>query len=420
MTLPEQWRRVQRVYLLLLLLQTLAASFIWGINTLFLLDAGLNNTGAFAANAFFTAGLVLFEIPTGVVADMRGRRVSYLLGTVTLMLTTLVYLWMWRISAPFWAWAITSAALGLGFTFFSGATEAWLVDALKANGFEGELERVFAKGQIVQGAAMLTGSVAGGVIAQFTNLGVPYLLRAIVLGANFVGALLLMRDEGFTPQHQSIRRELESSVRQGLGRPALRWIMLASFFTDGISIYAFYAMQPYLLLLYGNPKAYWVAGLAAAIVGAAQIGGGVLVPHLARRFPSRTTVLLLAVVLTSVVLLAVGLVPRFSVALVLMVLWGMIYATVSPVRQAYINDLIASSERATVLSFNSLMGSAGGIGAQPVLGRVADVYGYPVSYVITSAIQAIAIPFLWIAHRVAIPSTSPRPASSQRSADSTH
>ena len=94
-------RHVQRVYLVLLLLHTLAASFIWGINTLFLLDAGLTNAQAFAANAFFTAGLVLFEVPTGVVADMRGRRLSYLLGTLTLAPSTLLYLLMWRISAPF-------------------------------------------------------------------------------------------------------------------------------------------------------------------------------------------------------------------------------------------------------------------------------------------------------------------------------
>jgi len=67
-------RHVQRVYLLLLLLHTLAASFIWGINTLFLLDGGLSNAEAFAANAFFTAGMVVFEVPTGVVADTRGRR----------------------------------------------------------------------------------------------------------------------------------------------------------------------------------------------------------------------------------------------------------------------------------------------------------------------------------------------------------
>src|SRR5688500_9428829 len=128
-------RHIQRIYLVLLLLHTLAASFIWGINTLFLLDAGLSNTQAFTANAFFTAGQVLFEVPTGVVADTRGRRLSYLLGTVTLTISTLVYLLMWRISAPFWAWALTSVFLGLGFTFFSGAVQAWLVDALTFTGF---------------------------------------------------------------------------------------------------------------------------------------------------------------------------------------------------------------------------------------------------------------------------------------------
>src|SRR5215208_7438200 len=96
-------RQVQRTYLILTLLTTLAASFIWGINTLFLLDAGLSNTEAFAANSFFTAGQVIFEVPTGVVADLRGRRLSYLLGTLTLAISTLLYLLMWRIRAPFWA-----------------------------------------------------------------------------------------------------------------------------------------------------------------------------------------------------------------------------------------------------------------------------------------------------------------------------
>ena len=75
-------RAVERTYLVLTLLTTLASSFIWGINTIFLLDAGLNNAEAFAANAFFTAGMVIFEIPTGVVADTRGRQFSYVLGAV--------------------------------------------------------------------------------------------------------------------------------------------------------------------------------------------------------------------------------------------------------------------------------------------------------------------------------------------------
>lgn len=142
---------IRPTYYFLTALNTLAASFIWGVNTLFLLDAGLTNTEAFAANAFFTLGQVVFEIPTGIVADTLGRRSSYLLGSATLFVTTILYLLLWKNCAAFWAWAAVSAALGLGFTFFSGATEAWLVDALAAENFTGKVDDVFAKGQIAGG-----------------------------------------------------------------------------------------------------------------------------------------------------------------------------------------------------------------------------------------------------------------------------
>ena len=411
-------RKVQRIYLTLELLHTLAASFIWGINTLFLLDAGLSNAQAFAANAFFTAGLVLFEVPTGVVADTRGRRTSYLLGTLTLAASTLLYLWMWRISAPFWAWALASALLGLGFTFFSGAVEAWLVDALAFTGFDGKLESVFAKGEIVQGVAMLGGSVAGGVVAQATNLGVPYVLRTLVLAVTFLVALLWMRDLGFAPSRgkrplSEVRRVLRGSLEHGLGNPPVRWVMLAAPFTDGVIIYGFYAMQPYLLELYGNQEAYAVAGLAAAIVAGAQIAGGLLVPYIGRVFRRRTSVLLAGTVASSAILLAIGSVPEFWIVLVLLVLWGLMFAAVMPMRQAYLNGLVTSGQRATVLSFDSMLGSSGGVAFQPLLGRAADAWSYPASYACGAAIQALALPFLWLARRE-------RTASDPIAADSPH
>ena len=213
----EHAREVERTYLVLTLLTTLASSFIWGINTIFLLDAGLNNAEAFAANAFFTAGMVLFEVPTGVVADTRGRQFSYVLGAGTLFAATLLYLLMWQVHAPLWGWAIASILLGLGFTFFSGATEAWLVDALTATGFTGHLEHVFGRAQTVGGAAMLVGTVAGGFIAQATNLGVPYIIRAVMLLVTMVVALRFMRDIGFKPDRDSspakaIRNVIRGSV----------------------------------------------------------------------------------------------------------------------------------------------------------------------------------------------------------------
>src|SRR5256886_1866747 len=284
---------VQRTYLVLLLGNTLAASLIWGINTIFLLDAGLSNLEAFAANAFFTAGMVIFEVPTGVVADTVGRRASYLLGTVTLAASTLLYVLLWRIHAPFWQWAVVSMLIGLGFTFFSGAVEAWLVDALKATGFTGELESVFGRGQVVTGVAMLTGSVAGGLIAQETNLGIPFVLRGLILVAMFVVAFRLMHDVGFSPEKggrvlTEIRKIASASIEYGLRVPSVRWLMIEFLFTGGVGIYGFYALQPYLLKLYGDPHAYLIAGLAAAIVAGAQILGGIAAPRIRRLFSRRS------------------------------------------------------------------------------------------------------------------------------------
>lgn len=397
-------RRVQGTYLTLTLLTTLSASLIWGINTLFLLDAGLTNLEAFAANAFFTAGMMLFEIPTGVVADLRGRRLSYLLGAVTLAGFTGLYVLLWWLQAPFWAWALASIGLGLGFTFFSGAVEAWLVDALTATGYAGDLTAVFGRGQAVTGAAMLGGSVLGGVIAQASNLGVPFLVRVGLLLVTVVVAALLMHDLGFTPDRSAktlpaMRGLLDASVEHGLRNRPVRWLMLTSPFVGGVGVYAFYALQPYLLELYGDPTAYGFAGLAAAAVAGAQILGGVLAPVVRRLVPRPTTVLLVGTAVAAGALVAVGLVPDLALVLACMVVWALTGAAVLPVRQAYLNGLIPSKQRATVLSFDSLLSSSGGVVVQPVMGRLGDVSGYPLTFVLSGAVQALALPFYWLARR---------------------
>jgi MFS family permease len=397
-------RRIQRTYLVLLLGNTLAASFIWGINTLFLLDAGLSNLEAFAANAFFTAGMVLFEVPTGVVADTWGRRMSYLLGTLTLAGSTFLYFLLWQMSAPFWAWAVVSVLIGLGFTFFSGAVEAWLVDALHYAEYDGELETVLGRGQMVTGIAMLGGSVAGGVIAQATTLGVPFLLRVVVLLAMFALAYRVMYDYGFTPEKAThpfrrMRGIFGASLEYGLGNPPVRWVMLAAPFTTGVGIYTFYALQPYLLELYGDPNAYSIAGLAAAIVAGAQILGGYAAPRIRALFQRRTTALILCTGATVGVLALLGVTTAFWLALVLLAFWGLLFAAAMPIRQAYLNGMIPSQQRATVLSFDSLMGSSGGVVIQPVLGRAADIYSYSTSLAIGAAFQALAIPFLVLSRR---------------------
>jgi MFS family permease len=404
-------RRIQRVYLLLMLGNTLAASLIWGINTIFLLDAGLSNLEAFAANAFFTAGMVIFEVPTGIVADTIGRRVSYLLGTITLTASTLLYVLLWQVDGPFWQWAVVSLMLGLGFTFFSGAVEAWLVDALAATGFTGELEAVFGQGQIVSGAAMLAGSLAGGLIAAQVSLGAPFVLRGLILAVMFAVAFRLMHDIGFTPERRGrpigeMRRIAADSIDHGWRVPAVKWLMVEALFTGGVGIYAFYALQPYLLELHGDPQAYQVAGLVAAIVAGAQILGGALAPRVHRLVARRTSALIATAGLSVLVLAVIGAVESFWVVLAMTVVWGLLFAATMPIRQSYLNGLIPSRQRATILSFDSLMSSSGGVWTQPVLGRAADVWGYAPSYLMAAGISALALPFLALSRREQAPADS--------------
>jgi MFS family permease len=412
---------IQRTYLVLLLGNTLAASLIWGINTIFLLDAGLSNLEAFTANAFFTAGMVLFEVPTGIVADTLGRRMSYLLGTVTLSASTLLYVLLWQTGAPLWQWAVVSVLLGLGFTFFSGAVEAWLVDALAATGFTGTMESVFGRGQVVTGVAMLGGSVAGGVIAQQTNLGVPFVLRGLILIVMFLVAFRLMHDVGFTPERggrplAEMRKVAAASIDYGWRVPAVRWLMVEGMFVGGVGVYGFYALQPYLLELYGDPHAYQIAGLVAAIVAGAQILGGVAAPWIRGRFHRRTTALLATAGLSVATLALIGIIQSFWAVVGLIVVWGLLFAAAMPIRQTYINGLIPSQQRATVLSFDSLMASSGGVWVQPALGRAADVWGYAPSYLLGAGISALALPFLALSRRQNAPADTveaaePEPAS---------
>src|SRR5205085_2854527 len=177
----------------------------WGIDTLFKLGAGLDIQQVLLTNAAFTLGSMVFEIPTGVVADTVGRRVSLLLCLVTLFATTLLYVacaWRgWGFGGFMWI----SVLLGLGYTFYTGAVDAWLVDALKSTGFTGPLEPVFARGQMYFGAAMLVGTIGGGLLGDI-RLYIPYLVRAGLVVPLFLLAWFRMPELGFTPRALELRR----------------------------------------------------------------------------------------------------------------------------------------------------------------------------------------------------------------------
>jgi sugar phosphate permease len=185
--------------------------------------------------------------------------------------------------------------------------------------------------------------------------------------------------------------------------------MLGAPFAAGIGIWIFYAFQPYLLELFGDPDATYLAGIAAAVFATSQMIGGASVKWVRRRARSRTGVITMEIVVGALALVGVGLAELleipigFWVAITLLALTALVSALSTPMQQAYMNDCIPSEQRATVLSFASLMGSAGGVVSQPALGRVADVFSLGTGYVVAGILYAIRLPFILAVRRMRLP-----------------
>lgn len=390
-------KRVIRAYLVISGLFTLSASLIWGINTLFLLDAGLTIFEVFVANAAFTAAMALFEVPTGVVADTRGRRASFLLSEATLAVGTLAYVGVAAIEGGLLLFCLAGVILGLGYTFYSGAVEAWVVDALKATGYQHELDGVFARTSTVSSFAMIVGTVGGGLLGQL-DLSLPYLARtALVLMALGVG-FRTMHDIGFTPRAMRLRgivgemRKVgRAGITYGWRTPAMRLLVIDSFVTWSFFAWAWYAWQPYFLELYGE-DAIWLSGVIAALFALAGIAGNVLVGRLVVPGRRRTTILLWASGAFTATMVATGAVRSFWVTVPIFLLGAVAGGVLQPVRQTYLHQSIPSSERATLVSFDALVGSLGSVGGQTGLGYLSQERSVPAGFVVGGLFTILALP----------------------------
>jgi MFS family permease len=401
-------RRVIRTYLVVHGLFTLSASLIWGVNTLFLLEAGLNIFEVFIANAVFTAAMALFEIPTGVLADTRGRRLSFLASESVLLVGTLAYVGVAAINGGVVLFSLAGIVLGLGYTFYSGAVEAWLVDALRAVGYEGELDPVFARASMVSGAAMVIGTVGGGLLGTL-DLAWPYLVRSGLLAAAFGVGFATMHDIGFTPRTLSwsnvaseMGKVARAGITYGLRTPSVLLLITVTFLHFGFFSWAWYAWQPYFLELLGR-DAVWVAGVIAALFALAGILGNSLVGRVCRPGRRRTTVLISASALLAATMVGVGLVQVFWVAVPLFLVGAVAMGVFGPVEQTFLHSVIPSEQRATLVSFDSLVGSVGSIGGQTGLGYLSQIRSIPAGFVVGGLVTFLALPVLGRLRRLAEP-----------------
>ena len=398
-------RHVERTYYAIAGVYTLSASLVWGVNTMFLLGAGLSLMQAFLANALFTGSMALFEVPTGIVADTRGRRTSFLLSVSLLIAGTLAYVAVGQFGGGMTGIVIASVVLGLGYTFYSGAVEAWLVDALKATGYTEPMDRVLARGSAISNVAMLVGSVSGGLLGAI-HLSVPYLVRSALLLAAFVIGYRAMHDTGFTVrtvQWSEVPKEMarvgRESLKFGWREPHARLAILAGAMPAIVIAWGYHAWQPYFLQLLGMTDVR-VLGVVAAAIALAMAGGSWLVERLTKFCGHRTTLLLGAAVVHAAATVAVGLTSSFWVAVTLYLVAMSAVGVFTPVNQAYLHAVIPSEQRATVLSLSSLAASVGSMGGQGGLGWLAASRSLGAGYVAGGVAAAFALPWILAMRRL--------------------
>lgn len=392
-------------YLIISGLFTLSASLIWGINTLFLLKAGMNIFQVFVVNAIYSASMALFEIPTGVFADTLGRRTSFLASTLVLMFGTLGYVFAASIKDNFWLFGIMSIILGLAYTFYSGAVEAWLVDALKATGYAKELDGVFSKGSMVSNIAMLVGTTAGGALGTL-SLSIPYIVRAIMQLFVFVIAFFLMQDIGYNKKELKLKniptemkRIGKESINYGVKNLSIRYLMIVSFIFSSFMMWGWYAWQPYFLKLYGNTNAVWIAGVISAALALSEALGNLVIGIINSKFKRRTSMMFIFYGIQALSIIAIGFANSFWIAVGSFLCFSFTVGSIMPIKQSYLHKLIPSEQRATIVSFDSLVGSSGSVIGQVGYGYLSEKISIGSGYIVGGFVNILILPVLILLKR---------------------
>lgn len=391
-------KRIIRIYLLITGLFTLSASLIWGINTLFLMDAGLDIYQVFIVNAVHTGAMAVFEIPTGVFADTLGRRYSFIMSTIVLSIGTFGYVWAAGLDNNMLYFSLMSIVLGLAFTFYTGAVEAWIVDALNSTGYKGKMDSIFAKAGMITNITMLIGTISGGFIGTY-SLKLPYVIRAVTLLLAASVAFVGMKELGFTPRALELKKIPEEmkkvtvdSLKYGLHHDSVKLHMILSFIFSGFMMWGWYAWQPLFLELYGDMAAVWVAGTISAGVSICQIIANFNLERIMKFFKTRTSLMSFSYTVQAVTIVIIGLSNSFVISVTSFMVFAFFMGLSMPVKQSYIHSLIPSDKRATIISFDSLVGSGGSVIGQMGLGYLSKVMSIPFGYLVGGIVLVARIP----------------------------
>ncbi|MEP6469310.1 MAG: MFS transporter [Chloroflexota bacterium] len=342
----------------------------------------------------------VFEVPTGVVADTVGRRLSVIVGTALMGLGFIV----WG-AAPLFVTILGAQALwGIGTTFISGAWEAWVAD----ESGEPDLGRLMLVGTQADSAGSLAGLLASIVLGVVFGLAAPMIIGGVGYLVMAIGLFVFMPEEHFSPapRARGAARAMWSTLRAGLatirGRPVL-FTILAITFIAGAASEAFDRLwQLHLVDDIGLPTTPSLEPIAwIGLISAVAYLLAIVAARVAQRWVATETHLQAArtlLVIDAVLMLGIigfGMVGGLAAAATLYLVARTARRLRNPIYAAWINQSLTAPIRATVLSIDAQADALGQIIGGPVIGAFAVAVGTGQGMVVVGLVLGSSLLLYW-------------------------
>jgi len=336
---------------------------------------GLSLAQASLVDVMFFVAAAFGEVPTGIVADRFGRKISLIAGSALLSVGILG--WTFAPTLPFIM--LSYFGMGVGFTFLSGAEDALFYESVQLAGRADDYTRLVGRAGAVMLGALAMGSAASGLLASI-NLVAPMLVCGLSLLVMLGIVLTLKEPQTKAQSNGTARRSFDSILRQSLtlmrARPTLLYPMIylalvpiASFITETLFL------QPQAQLLGVSLTGIGLLVMAAQLT---DMLGSNWSDRLRARFgEGRLITIAPAIILASLIVLAVF--QKLPVLIFIAVI-GFFTSVIRPILLNQIQNEVSDEVRATIISMNSLMNTVIAAISQPTLGFVADQSGFPAAY----------------------------------------
>lgn len=372
--MPVRMPRAATTYFLVYGLYCSSWSWLMAIYPLFLMSRGLD---LFEINVVFSVYLITafgFEVPTGAVADVLGRKVSFLFSCIMRGIAFGLY-WF---ADGFVDCLIAELIDAIGTTLATGALDAWVVDAMKEEGDKRPAGVIFARAAFVASPMMIVAGVLGGYAGDI-DIALPWVFGASTFVFTGLVGLVLMREARIAPAaHGSTWAAWISTTREGLitvrQQPVMLVLCLLTGFTAFATMPAWHYWPARLQEVSGAGT--WLLGWAWALISLAGMAGNWLMPRLVPRY-RREHVLMIAwawrALMLGVAAFSSQLVPTLLAILAMQAVWGLS----EPTLQGWMNEKVDSAQRATVLSVRSMSFTLGGGIGLIVLGLLGRASGIP-------------------------------------------